>query len=212
MMDPRYDPHGAGGRVGGPWSPQPGGYGHSPGEEGANDALVRLGSWMLVGVATTLLAAAALVTGDVLYGVATWRRWPSWPVALAGGAGLLAVLVVSGPTDALDRHLPGRPQRGPLPPPRRRLRRQRGAGGEGRSVTRGAGPLVGPPSATVMRFEMVGPGDPALGRPGGDEGASVGAPEEDDRGVGSAALSEDEAGSPKDDSARAGRSPYAQGL
>jgi hypothetical protein len=104
-MDPRYDPEGAHGRVGGPWAPQAGAYGPPPGTGAADDVLIRLGGWVLAGLAVALLAAVAVLTAGALYGLATWRRWRWWVVGMAGLAGLVLVVALSGPEAALERHL-----------------------------------------------------------------------------------------------------------
>lgn len=103
-MDARYDPHLAGGPTAGRWTPQPGPAGAAD-NPGGDDGLVRLAGWILCLLAVLLSATVALGAGGLTYGLATWRRWQWWPLALTGTVGLLLVLAISGPGAALHHHL-----------------------------------------------------------------------------------------------------------
>src|SRR5207244_1985943 len=54
---------------------------------------------------TVAVATVAVVSFAVFYGVATWRRWRWWPLAVFALVSLALVLVVSGPSGAMTRHL-----------------------------------------------------------------------------------------------------------
>jgi hypothetical protein len=70
-----------------------------------DDTFSRVVWWLACLSLGVMLAAGALLAGVVFYGVATWRRWSWKGLVTAGLVGLAAVLVLSGPGPALERHL-----------------------------------------------------------------------------------------------------------